>query len=109
GGNGNYLPQLKGGRRSGEAAASEALSNRTQEWALDATRQGIRFSRMNHGKKKFSGSRQDSKKGPPLGLVIALAAAGGVVIGSAGTYFLSKPSAAPKHSASPRACGAPVR
>jgi hypothetical protein len=62
---------------------------------------------MDHGKKKFSGSREVSKKAPPLGLVIALAAVGGVVIGSAGTYFLSKPLAAPKQSASPAAGGTP--
>ena len=85
------------------AAAIEALSKRTQEWALDATRQGRRFLRMDHSKKKFSGSRQEPKKGPPLGLVITLAAAGGVVIGSAGTYFLSKPLDAPKQSAAPAA------
>jgi len=62
---------------------------------------------MDHGKKKFSGSREAPKKGPPLGLVIALAAAGGVVIGSAGTYFFSKPLVAPKQSASPAAGGTP--
>jgi len=56
---------------------------------------------MNHDKKKFTGSREPSKKSPPLGLVIALAAAGGVVLGSAGTYYLSKPQAAPKQSAAP--------
>jgi hypothetical protein len=76
--------------------------------ALDATRQGRTFSGMGHNKKKFSGTREASKKGPPLGLVIALAAAGGVVIGSAGTYFLSKPLAAPKQSASPAPGGTPL-
>jgi hypothetical protein len=45
---------------------------------------------MNHGKKKSSG-REASKKQTPLGLVIALAAAGGVVIGSASTYILTRP------------------
>src|SRR5258705_6732430 len=75
--------------------------------ALDATRQGRTFSGMDRGKKKFSGSREPPKKGPPLGLVIALAAAGGVVIGSAGTYFFSKPLAAPKQSVSPPAVGTP--
>jgi hypothetical protein len=54
---------------------------------LGATLQGRTFSGMDHGKKKFSSSREVAKKGPPLGLVIALAAASGVVIGSAGTYF----------------------
>jgi hypothetical protein len=62
---------------------------------------------MHHGKKKFSGSREASKKRPPLGLVIALAAAGGMIIGSAGTYYFSKPLAAPKQSASPAAGGIP--
>jgi hypothetical protein len=62
---------------------------------------------MGHDKKKFSGSREAPKKGRPIGLVIALAAAGGVVIGSAGTYFFSKPLAAPKQSASPAAGGTP--
>jgi hypothetical protein len=74
---------------------------------LDATLQGRTFSGMDHGKKKFSSSREVAKKGPPLGLVIALAAAGGVVIGSAGTYFFSKPLAAQKQSASPAAGGTP--
>jgi len=60
---------------------------------------------VNHGKKKFSGSHEAPKKGPPLGLVIALAAAGGVVIGSAGTYLLVKPPAAPMQTGSP---GAPA-
>ena len=38
---------------------------------------------------------------------IALPAAGGVVIGSAGTYFLTKPLDAPTQSASPAAGGTP--
>ena len=62
----------------------------------------VTISGMDHGKKKLSGSRAASKTGPPLGLVIALAAAGGVVIGSAGTYFLSKPAlTAPPSAAAP--------
>jgi hypothetical protein len=56
---------------------------------------------MDNGKKKFSGSREASKKGAPLGLVIALAAAGGVVLGSAVTYSITKPQPAQKQSASP--------
>jgi hypothetical protein len=60
---------------------------------------------MDHGKKKFSGSHAASKKERPLGLVIALAAAGGVVVGSAGTYYFTKPLAAPKQSALPAAGG----
>jgi hypothetical protein len=75
--------------------------------ALDATQQGRTLSAMGHDRKKFSGSREASKKRRPLGLVIALAAAGGVVIGSAGTYFFSKPLAAPKPSAVPAAGGTP--
>jgi hypothetical protein len=78
-----------------------------QEGQLDVTRQGRTFSGMNHGKKKYSSFREAPKKGPPLGLVIALAAAGGVVIGSAGTYYFSKPLAAPKQSASPAPGGTP--
>jgi len=62
---------------------------------------------MGHGKKKFSDSREASKKGPALGLVIMLAAAGGVVIGSAGTFYFFKPPAAPPQSAVPAAGGAP--
>jgi hypothetical protein len=62
---------------------------------------------MDHGKKKFFGAREVSKKGPSLGWVIVLAAAGGMVIGSAGTYFLAKPPAAPKPSAFPAAAGTP--
>jgi hypothetical protein len=72
-----------------------------QNGQLDATRQRRTLSGMDHGKKKSSNSREASKKGPPLGLVITLAAAGGVVIGSAGTYFFTKPQAAPKPSAAP--------
>jgi hypothetical protein len=60
---------------------------------------------MDHRKNKPS--RETSKKGPPLGLAIVLAAAGGVVLGSAGTYFLTKPLAAPKDSASPAAGATP--
>ena len=63
---------------------------------------------MDQGKKKFSGSRETSNKGTPLGWVIALAAAGGVVVGSAGTYFLSKPLAAPTQPASPVANAMPA-
>jgi len=62
---------------------------------------------MGHVRRKISISREAPKKGPPLGLVIALAAAGGVVIGSAGTYFLSRPLAAQKQSAGPSASGTP--
>ena len=75
--------------------------------ALDATQQGRTLSAMGHDKKKFSGSREASKKRRPLGLVIALAAAGGVVVGSAGTYFFSRPLAAPEPSAVPAAGGTP--
>ena len=66
---------------------------------------------MSHGKKKYSSFREasktskTSKKGPPLGLAIALAAAGGVVIGSTGTYFYLKPLVAQKLSASPATGG----
>jgi len=57
---------------------------------------------MAHGKKKFYPSRE-APNGPPLGLVIALAAAGGMVFGSAGTYFFSKT----RQSGSPAAGGTP--
>jgi hypothetical protein len=62
---------------------------------------------MNHGKKKFSSSHEVTKKGPPLGLVIALSVAGGAVLGSAVTYSLSKPSPALEQSAAPPAGGMP--
>jgi len=62
---------------------------------------------MSQDKKQFSASSEASKKQTPIGLVVALAAAGGVVIGSAGTYFLTKPLAAPKQSTSPAAGGTP--
>ena len=62
---------------------------------------------MEHGKKKFSGSREVSKKGPPLALVIALAAVGGAVIGSVGTYVFFKPLAAPPQPAAPAVGGTP--
>jgi hypothetical protein len=54
---------------------------------------------MNHSKKKHSGSHEVTKKGPPLGLVIALSVAGGAVLGSAVTYSLSKPAPALEQSA----------
>lgn len=87
-------------RRLRRGPPPENVAGRSfQEGRLDVTRQGRTISRMDHGKKKFSGSREAAKKGLPLSLVIALAAAGGVVIGSAGTYFLSRPPAAPMQSA----------
>ena len=61
---------------------------------------------MSRYKKPFPAARVPPKKQPPLGLVIALAAAGGVVVGSAGTYVLSRPIA-PKQSAPPAASGTP--
>ncbi len=48
---------------------------------------------MDHDKKKSARAREASKKGPSLGWVIALSAAGGVVIGSTGTYILTQPQA----------------
>ena len=63
--------------------------------------QGRSFSSMDRSKKKFSGTREASKKGPALGWVIVLAAVGGAVIGSAATYLISKPQPAPKQSATP--------
>jgi hypothetical protein len=56
---------------------------------------------MNHGKKKFSSSQEVSKKGPPLGLALALSVVGGAVLGSAVTYSLFKPSVALEQSAAP--------
>jgi len=75
--------------------------------ALDGTRQGRSFFGMGHVRRKLSASREASKKGHPLGLVIALAATGGMVIGSAGTYFFSRPVAPSKQSVSPAAGGTP--
>lgn len=69
--------------------------------ALDVTRTGRNFSGMDHVKKKLSGSSAASTNRSSLGFVIAFSAAVGVVIGSAGTYFLSRPPVAPKPSASP--------
>src|SRR5215216_5384434 len=62
---------------------------------------------MAHDKKKFSSSRDASKKGSPLGLVIAVAGAVGIVIGSAGTYYFSSPSGTAKQSPSPTAAATP--
>jgi hypothetical protein len=62
---------------------------------------------MNHGKKKHSSSHEVTKKGPPLGLVIALSVAGGAVLGSAVTYSLSKPSPTLEQSAAPPAGNMP--
>ena len=64
---------------------------------------------MDNGKKKFSGSSEASKKGTPLGLIIALSVAGGVVIGWAGTHFLSKPPVAPMQATSPAAATPPAQ
>ena len=61
---------------------------------------------MNHGKKKFS-SRAASKPGPPLGLIVALALAGGAALGSGGTYLYFKPLVATKQSAPSAAGGMP--
>lgn len=69
--------------------------------ALDVARTGRNFSGMDHVKKKLSGSSAASTNKSSLGFVIAFSAAVGVVIGSAGTYFLSRPPVAPKQSASP--------
>ena len=79
-----------------------------QEGQLDGTGQGITVSSMDRGKQQFSGSHGPSKKESPRGLVIALAVAGGIVIGSAGTLLISKPLAAPKQSAAPAAPAAPA-
>jgi hypothetical protein len=56
---------------------------------------------MNHNKKKFSSSPKVSKKGPPLGLVIALSVAGGAVLGSGVTCSFFRPSVALEQSAAP--------
>ena len=61
---------------------------------------------MNHGKKKPS-SRAASKQGPPLGLIVALALAGGAALGSGGTYLYFKPLVAAKQSTPPAADGIP--
>ncbi len=62
---------------------------------------------MDHGKKKSSASRATAKQGPPLGLIIALALAGGAVLGSAGTYLYFKPLVAAKQSTPPAAGATP--
>ena len=56
---------------------------------------------MHYGNKKSSASRAASKQGAPSGLIIALALAGGAVLGSAGTYLYFKPLVAAKQSAPP--------
>jgi hypothetical protein len=62
---------------------------------------------MDHSKKK-SGSRETTKKRPPLGLIIVLSVAIGAVIGSAVTSSLSKSQPAPKQTnASPTASQMP--
>ena len=77
------------------------------EWALDATQPGSSLSCMSRNHKRFSASRPAPKKQIPIVLVTALAAAGGLVIGSAGTYFLSKRLASQKQSALPVTGGTP--
>jgi len=61
---------------------------------------------MGHGYKNPNRPREAPKKGPPLGLVIVLAVAGGLVIGSASTYFLIKRPGGPQQSASAAPGGA---
>jgi len=58
---------------------------------------------MIQDKKKVSGARET--QGPPLALVVVLAVAGGVIIGSAGTYYATRPAVAPAASADPAASG----
>jgi hypothetical protein len=55
---------------------------------------------MKPEKKKSSDPRGPDRKGPALGQVIALAMVAGIVIGSAGTYFLTKPTPTPSPSTS---------
>ncbi|PYI79940.1 MAG: hypothetical protein DME26_22565 [Verrucomicrobia bacterium] len=62
---------------------------------------------MSRNHKRFSASRPAPKKQIPIVLVTALAAAGGLAIGSAGTYFLSKRLASQKQSALPVTGGIP--
>ena len=66
---------------------------------LDAPYHERNLPSVDHGKKKSA--RAASQKKPSLGWVIALAAAGGAIIGSAATHFISRPQAAPKQSVSP--------
>ena len=56
---------------------------------------------MVHGKNKSSGPRAISTKKASLGFAITLAVAGGIVIGSAGTYFLLKRQAATTQAVAP--------
>ena len=69
--------------------------------SLTPPNQAATLPHMTQGKKKSSGSRETSKPGIPLGLVIVLAAAGGVIAGSAGTYYLTRPQTATQQSAAP--------
>jgi len=62
---------------------------------------------MHHGKKKSSASRAASKQGTRPGLIIALALAGGAVLGSAGTYLYFKPLVTARQSAPPVAGATP--
>ena len=75
--------------------------NQDAERQLDVTRQRHTLAVMNHGKKRFSASRAATKQGPPLGLIIALALAGGAVLGSGGTYLYFKRLVEAKQSAPP--------
>jgi hypothetical protein len=62
---------------------------------------------MDHGKKKSSRPREVAPKQRPLGLVITVAVAVGIVIGSAATYVLTKPLATATPALAP-AAGASV-
>ena len=59
---------------------------------------------MNPAKRK---SRENARQRPALGLVIGLSTAAGIVIGSAGTHYLSKPALAPTQPAASAVGGMP--
>jgi hypothetical protein len=106
-----FLKELERSHLAIEHAAVQPLGDIAcpllHEGRLTPFGRGVPSPGMAHGRKNLSRPRETPKKGPHLGLVIALAAAGGVIIGSAGTYFFSKPQAAPKQSTSPAAGGTP--
>ena len=99
--------QARVNSNGGSAPRSLKANWPERERALDANRRGRNLLPMNRNKRHSSPARVEPKKRTPIGLVIVLAAAGGVVVGSAGTHFLSKRPVAPNGSVPPTAVGTP--
>jgi hypothetical protein len=85
-----------GSRSVGHRCGPHGISSAEEGW-LDAAAPRPTLARMDHNKTKHSDSAQTTRAGYPLGMIV-LAAIGGIVIGSASTYFLTQPATAPTPS-----------